>query len=112
MVVIIAAVPTILTDMAAIVGALAAICISVGVLVKLRPVRWLVEKAIVEPVGEWVIKKSTAANAPLMDKTETTAHLVQYHLGSNDTTMPWHERLSRLEVRVGLEPVAQQPEDN
>ena len=106
----IASVPTPLTDVAAIVGALTVIAGGAAALSKLPPCRWLLRRLVVEPFGDWFRGEVAEATSDIRWVATDTAYLVQYHLGSNDTTMPWHERLSRLELKHGLEPVQQQEE--
>lgn len=106
----IAAIPPLLTDVAAIVGALTVIAGGTAALAKFPPCRWLLRRLVVEPFGDWFRGEVAEATADISRSATATAHLVQYHLGSNDTTMPWHERLARLEIKHGLEPVQQQEE--
>lgn len=105
----IASVPTLLTDVAAIVGALTVIAGGTAALAKFPPCRWLLRRLVVEPFGDWFRSEVAEAVADIRESADATSHLVRYHLGSNDSTMPWHERLSRLEVKHGLEPVEQEP---
>lgn len=104
----IASVPTLLTDVAAIVGALTVIAGGAAALSRFPPFRWLLRTLIVEPFGRWFRSEVAEAVADIRESADATSHLVRYHLGSNDSTMPWHERLSRLEVKHGLEPVEQE----
>lgn len=100
-----AATPSILTDMASIIGALAVICGGLTVLVKFPPFRLLFRKAVADPLSGWVSVVVEAATAQMW-------HLIHYHLGSNGTTRPIHERISIIEARLGLEVTEQQdPED-
>lgn len=102
------AAPKLLTDVAAIVGALTVIAGGTATLAHLPPWRWLIDRLIIDPFSKWFRSEVADAVEDISQSTKDTAHLVQYHLGSNDTTMPWHERLSRLELKHGLEPVQQQ----
>lgn len=102
---VIASVPPLLTDVAAIVGAFTVIIGGAVASLKFPPVKWLIKTLIVKPFGEWFRGEVSEATAPI-------EHIVKYHLGTNDTTMPWHERLSRLEVKVGLAPVPQADEED
>lgn len=105
----IAAVPPLITDIAAIVGALTVIAGGTAALAKFPPCRWLLRTLVMEPFGKWFRSEVAEAVADIRESADATSHLVRYHLGSNDSTMPWHERLSRLEVKHGLKPVEQEP---
>lgn len=107
----IAAVPGLLTDAAAIVGAFTVIVGGLAAMWKVPPVRWVIRTLIVVPLGSWFRGEVSEATEDIRASADETAHLVTYHLGTNDTTMPWHERLSRLEAKHGLEPVQQQTDD-
>lgn len=106
----IAAVPAFLIDVATILGALAAAVTGAGVLARLPLVRFVWQRLVTRPLGEWFSLQVAEATEDIREAAKVTAHHVRYHLGTNDTTMPWHERLSRLEEVAGLEPVPQQEE--
>lgn len=108
----IASIPPILADAAAIVGALTVIFGGLAAMWKVPPIRWVIQTLIVNPLDRWFRGGVSEATQDIRETSEATAHLVAYHLGSNDTTMPWHERLSRLEATQGLEPVPQQQEEH
>lgn len=101
----IAAAPQVLVDAAAIIVALAAIVTGLVAIAKFPPTRWLVKNALVDPVGEWVIRLVSSVTDPIWER-------IKYHLGTNGDTMPIHERIARLEQAHGLEPVQQHPEDD
>lgn len=94
----IAAVPGLLREAAAWLGAigvvLASLAAIVGLLTKSKPFRWLGRTLVSEPFGRWVRHQINDS---------TTGKLVAYHLGPNGTTPPIHKRLARLEVRALLD---------
>ena len=85
-------------------AALTALLMLAALLSKLSVIRWLFRQLVSEPLGRWFREQVDEA-------IKKVWHLIHYHLGSNDTTTPFHERLSRLEVANGLEPVEQQDHD-
>lgn len=90
----IAAVPSILQEIAAWIGVLTIVLGGGAALLTRKPVRWVWTRLVAGPFGEWV--KRTVADSP-------TGQLVAYHLGPNGETPPIHSRLRRLEQAHGIE---------
>lgn len=91
-------------------GLIATVIVSLGVIVRFGPLRWVVHTMFGEPVGRWFRSEVTQATEDIRTLAADTHHRVRHHLGSNGSTTPTHERLSRLELAVGLSPIAQEAE--
>lgn len=105
----IAALPQLVVDAGAAAGVVLAIAGVLAVLWRTSPVQWLLRQ-IREDREERMLAAVLAGTEDIRKQTAAIEHLVAYHLGTNDTTMPWHQRLSRLEVEHGLEPARQEDE--
>jgi len=96
-----------LADLGVAAGAITAIGVLLVALSRLPPIRWINRRMIVDPIsnafGAWVQRQ-------VLDATAEHWHLTRYHLGSNDTTMPFYRRLERLEVAANIEPAEQHPD--
>lgn len=89
-------------------GLIATAIVSLGVIARFPPLRWLLRTVFGDPLGRFFRAEVREATEDIRVMASDTHHRVKYHLGSNDTTTPTHERISRLEVAHGLEPIAQQ----
>ena len=66
----IAAIPQLLLDVAAFLGAIVAILTAIGILTKLRPVKWLFNQLIGKPLAETFQRECREAVQPLIDELE------------------------------------------
>ena len=90
-----AAVPALIAEAAAWVGAIVVITGGLTAIFTRKPFRWLGRRLVTEPLGGWLRHQIN---------TSDTGHLVAYHLGPNDGTPPVHTRIARLEVLSLLRP--------
>lgn len=100
-------VPQVVIDLTAIFGFLVALSAVCAIFWRTPPLRWL-RSALNRSFGEWVKQQVAEGAKGIEHLAADTRHRVVYHLGSNDTTTPIHQRISRLEECLGLEPVEQQ----
>lgn len=101
----IAAIPQILSDTAAFIGATTVILGGITAIVTRRPFKWLWRTVVSDPFGHWFHQRSIEANKPLIaaieenrEALEQHREYVQYHLGPNGETRPIHVRLQHLEL--------------
>lgn len=88
-----AAVPALLAEAAAWIGAVVVVVSGLTLIFTRRPFKWLGRKLVSEPFGSWVQRR-------VEDGTKDIRHLTEYHLGPNGTTPPIHRRIAVLEVRA------------
>ena len=86
-----AAVPTILTEVAAWLGAIGIIVTTATLIFTRKPFKWLWKTLVSVPFGSWVRSQINDSE---------TGKLVKYHLGPNGTTPPVHRRIAMLELRA------------
>lgn len=86
-----AAVPALLAEAAAWVGAIVVVVSGLTLLFTRKPFRWVGAKLVSEPFGAWV--RSQIENSK-------TGKSVAHHLGPNGDTVPMHKRVAVLEVRA------------
>jgi len=84
-----AAIPQVVTDAAAWIGAVTVILGGCTAIITRKPFRWLGRKLVSEPFGGWVRRQI---------EHSATGKSVQHHLGPNGDTIPLHTRVARLEV--------------
>ena len=71
------AAPKLLTDVAAIIGAVSAIALGSAVIVRFPPVRWFVARLVVEPFGEWFRSHVVTATDDLREALSNRAASVE-----------------------------------
>jgi len=67
------AAPKLLTDVAAIIGAVSAIALGSAVIVRFPPVRWVIARLVVEPFGEWFRSEVVTATDDLREALSNRA---------------------------------------
>lgn len=102
-----AAIPQVLVDLGALAGVIIALLTLAALVWKTPPVRWL-RQQIARSIADWLVAVIERATDSIRLMAEDSRHRITYHLGSNDMTPPFHERLSQLEEALGLDPVRQQ----
>jgi len=88
-----AKVPTVVTEAAAWIGAMVVIVSGLTLIFTRKPFKWLGRKLVSEPFGGWV-------QGRVEDGTKNIRHLTEYHLGPNSGAPPLHTRIAKLEVRA------------
>lgn len=88
-----AAVPAVVSEAAAWIGALVVIVSGLTLIFTRKPFKWLGRKLVSEPFGGWVQRR-------VEDGTQDIRKRVEYHLGPNGTTPALHTRIAKLEVRA------------
>lgn len=86
-----AKVPTVVTEAAAWIGAIVVIVSGLTLIFTRKPFKWLGRKLVSEPFGGWV--RAQIENS-------ATGKSVAHHLGPNGNTVPMHKRVAVLEVRA------------
>ena len=89
------AAPKLLTDVAAIIGAVSAIALGAAVIVRFPPVRWVVARLIVEPFGQWFRSHVVTATDDLREALSSRAATVEERV---ETV---HELALSNEARIG-----------
>lgn len=88
-----AAVPAVVSEAAAWIGAIVVIVSGLTLIFTRKPFKWLGRKLVSEPFGGWVQRR-------VEDGTQDIRKRVEYHLGPNGTTPALHTRIAKLEVRA------------
>jgi hypothetical protein len=99
----IAAVPQVLTDAAAAVGAMTVVITGVALLCRQRPVRWLWHTLVAGPFERWTQHQIDHGTEQIRSELGEVRRVVLHHLGPNGTTPAITRRLGALEEANGLE---------
>jgi hypothetical protein len=100
-----AAVPALLAEAAAWVGAIVVVVSGLTLIFTRKPFKWVARKVVSEPFGGWVQRR-------VEDGTKDIRHLTEYHLGPNSGAPPLHTRIAVLEVRALVDSWADDVEED